>query len=266
MYIFFRKYRGTDEDEEVPIEYDDPTNCKACQYNARLLFWEKERHDNHRLGVFWDEVEKDNKLRWVGDRRPEHTVQVPDSPFLRGKSLSSNEKLFDLIESGGRKEHTCIQSRMPCNLQFLPFFDAGQRWPSGGSGGFFAKIEVTIVGTVEQNPLGRWQWVIDECIKLPFPPCFHSILGKGLTIDGWFKFEGEKALRKKPVLVEFSPRSKGNLEKCSVKGTTLGVKFRSMMIPVPCTGATIWAVYARLKRLVAFGRNKEWIAEKEKRR
>ena len=205
-------------------------------------------------------------MKWLGDGRPEYVVQAPDSPFLRGKGLTTNEKLFDLIESGGRMEHTCVQSRMPYNIQFRPFIDAWQPWPNGGSGGYFAKIVVTVVGTVEQNPAGRWQWVVDECFKMNFPPCLHAILGKGLILNGWFKFEGEKAPRKKPVSVTFVSKNKGSLKQNQVDGTVIGVKFKAMMIPVPCTGATIWGAYARLVRFVAFGRNKEWIAEKEKKK
>ena len=193
-------------------------------------------------------------MGWSGDDREEYRPPFPESPFLRGEGLKGKEMLYDLIESGGRKQHTCMQGRMPCNILFSPFVREGRRWPKGGSGGYLINIKVTLIGMVDQNPPGRWQWVVSERFFLKFPPSMESILGEGLEIDGWFRFMGQKAKRKKKKNVLFIARQKGKMMEKVPKGTKIEVEWDEMVIPAPCAGVTLWAAYATMTKLSAFGK------------
>ena len=190
-------------------------------------------------------MEREKKINWRGDSGAEFRVPIPESPFSRGVGLTDKEKLFDLIESGGRRFHTCAQSRMPSNLQFPPFVRKGFELPPLDMDGYKATIVVTLVGMVDQSPAGRWQWVVEEEFALPLPLPLRSILGDWLKVDGWFKFVGEKASRLSGQRVAFIARNPKVLTQYLPKKTTLTVVWKEYLLPAPCVGVTLWAVCAR---------------------
>ena len=82
------------------------------------------------------------------------------------------------------KEHSCVQRRIPHNIHFTPFASIGTRWPVGGEDGFECKIKITLVGMVQQDTPGRWQWILPLSFDLLIPMPYRPILGNELA-GGW---------------------------------------------------------------------------------
>ena len=248
-FVVFRIYIGTRGRHDMPSEYEDPSICPGCNFNVDTLYWAKQRHDNHRLHALWDKLEREGKVNWRGDSGTEFRVPVPESPFSRGMGLTEKERLYDLIESGGRRLHTCAQSRIPSALQFPPFVRKGFEQPPMDMDSYSATIKVVLVGMVDQSPAGRWQWVVSEEFALPLPLPLRRILGDWLQVDGWFKFVGEKASRLTGQRVTFIPRRPKVLSQNLPKETSLTVIWEEYLLPAPCVGVTLWAACARLTEL-----------------
>ena len=82
----------------------------------------------------------------------------------------------------------------------------------------------------------------------------ESILGEGLEVEGWFRFMGEKAKRRKKKNILFIAKQKGKMMERVPKGTTIEVEWGEMVIPAPCAGVTLWAAFATMTKLSAFGK------------
>ena len=199
-------------------------------------------------------MERFGRIEWRGDLGSEYQLPISDSPFLRGAFLKGNETLCDLVDSGGRRHHTCVQGRMPWNVVFQPFVLDRTNKPEGGMTRYDAYIRVTMVGMVEQNTPGRWQWVGYQEFSLPIPLPFRKILGEWLRVDGWFLFMGEKASRGKGKKMIFIPKDSRKMRKCVPKGTRLRLFWDEFLLPAPCVGVTLWAAYASLIDLKWSGR------------
>ena len=267
MLFWFRNFVGTPRAGEAKPVYDDPSVCGACSYNVRVVFWDRERHNNDRLHSHWDRLERTGQVEWTGELGSVYQVPVPDSPFLRGEGVRGKERLYDLVNSGGGRTHTCAQGRMPCNLNFTPFVPRGLEKPREGFDAYEAEIVVTLVGMVEQSPAGKWQWIVAEEINLPLPKPLRGILGDGLQIEGWFRFRGEKASRQKKRKVRFHPRYEKKLRSHLPETTRLRVLWEEYLLPAPCVGVTLWAAYATMTGL--WGLTREVFDERneeEKRR
>ena len=153
---------------------------------------------NHRLDIFWDRVENSFLSMWQGDKNEDFRPRIPNSPFIRE---NEKERIIDLMESGQGKLHTCVQSRIPNNLEMQPFLPPGSIWKSKGKSGYTAKIRISVLGMVEQNPEGRWQWVSVEKLRLAIPGPMISVLGEWIEIDGWIRLSGERLTRKKKKIL-----------------------------------------------------------------
>ena len=75
-------------------------------------------------------------------------------------------------------------------------------------------------------------------------------------MKGGFAFMGEKAKRKEEEgMCCLLRKQKGtNDGEESQKGQTLKWTWDEMVIPAPCAGVTLWAAYATLTKLSAFGK------------
>ena len=199
---------------------------------------------NHRLDLHWDRVENSATSIWSGDHGADFRVRVAESPF---ESVQNpKEKTFDLLESGQGKGHTCVQRRIPGTLPIEPFVSMGSSWTKKGRRGYFGKIEISVMGMVEQNPEGKWQWVTSELFSLPIPPPLVEVFGEKLVIDGWFRLCGERLTRRKKRFFEFKEKIPGKIQEGVPESTKIEIVWVEKFVPAPCHGITVWGVYAKL--------------------
>ena len=224
--------------------------CAACHVDAQLSFWDRRVYLNHRLDIFWDRVENSFLSMWQGDKNEDFRPRIPNSPFIRE---NEKERIIDLMESGQGKLHTCVQSRIPNNLEMQPFLPPGSIWKSKGKSGYTAKIRISVLGMVEQNPEGRWQWVSIEKLRLAIPGPMISVLGEWIEIDGWIRLSGERLTRKKRRFLEFKERESGKILEGVPVGTKLVIEWEERFMPTTCHGVHVWGVYASLVEWASAG-------------
>ena len=199
---------------------------------------------NHRLDLHWDRVENSATSLWSGDHGEDFRVRVVETPFVNVQN--PKEKIYDLLESGQGKGHTCVQGRIPGTLPIEPFLPAGMSWTKKGSRGYFGRIEISVMGMVEQNPEGKWQWVTSELFSLPIPPPLVKIFGERLVVDGWFRLCGERMTRRRRRFLEFQEKKPGKIQENIPKGTKVEIEWVEKFVPATCHGITVWGIYAKL--------------------
>ena len=224
--------------------YTNPMMCPACNVDAQTSFWDRRIYMNHRLDLHWDRVENCATSIWSGDHGEDYHPRGSNTSVF--PELPNKETLFDLVESGLGKCHTCIQGRIPSNLPIEPFLSIKSPWVKKGRQGHYGKIEISVVGMVEQNPECRWQWVTSELFTLALPPALASIFGEKLVIDGWFRLCGERLSRRKKRVLEFKERVAGRMKEGVPRGTKLDIEWSEKFVPAPCHGVTVWGIYAKL--------------------
>ena len=218
--------------------------CPACQVDAHSSFWERRIYLNHRLDLHWDRVENSATSIWSGDHGEDFRARIVESPFV--KAHNPKEKTYDLLESGQGKRHTCVQGRIPATLPIEPFLPAERSWTKKGNRGYFGKIEISVMGMVEQNPEGKWQWITSELFSLPIPPPLSKVFGEKLVVDGWFRLCGERMTRRKRRSFEFQEKNPGKINENVPEGTRIEIEWVEKFVPATCHGITVWGLYAKL--------------------
>ena len=230
------------------LEVDDPVNCEACCSDVRLAFWDRRRHDNHRLAIFFDRMDKAGRGVWCGDRESGdyHYPGCLTSPFPREEIVKGYRGRIEMMESGGGLEHNCAARRVPRDLPIRPFLGRGKEKPKPGNEGYEVTIRFHVGGMVDQCPGGRWEWVGRKTVELMVPVGLRDIFGPSFYIDGWIRIMGEAASRRKRRTVEFVEFRKGALLENVPASTKVKVEWEDWLIPAPCFGMTIWVICAEV--------------------
>ena len=221
--------------------YDDPVNCRGCMADFRRLFLGERRHNNLRYDMFFEEMERD-VVTMEGDKKEKFRIApAVNCPFKRGDYLPRGKaETTDAIITGFGKHHTCELNRIPGNVEVKPLLPAGSRWK--GDKVNEIKMRVTVMGAVNQDAPGRWEWSGVLGFELEFPEALHPILGSTFVVDNWFRFYGEKASRKKKKEVDFD----GDVTTDCPDTTKLDVEFEVFFVPAPCPGLILWGAYAEI--------------------
>ena len=163
--------------------------CKACLNDADVEFWDRREHRGERYDVVWDNFERSG-VEWRGDRGAEYTVPIVEgSPFVRGDHLEkATMQLMDLVESGGGRAHECRFGRMPKTAEIGAFMIKGaERIPREIRGYLWINIRFTFMGSVDQRPGSRWEWVGKKQFKVDVPGPMVDILGPSFELDGYLE-------------------------------------------------------------------------------
>ena len=141
--------------ENLPQDMMTPACVVVVIIIVRLLFWDSQRHNNHRLDVHWDRVEHE-KILWIGEVMRGKSIDrlFPSLRFLRGEGLKGKEMLFDLVESG-RWQTSYLSSRTNAKqhccsvLSYTRGYGDGQKVVQVVTK---LTIKITLVGMVDQSP------------------------------------------------------------------------------------------------------------------
>ena len=242
--VFVRNYE--DSDSLFPVALKD---CDACLWDAEVDFWKRREYRAARYDVVFDTMEAAKAVEWAGDRVKDYSLPIAvGSPFVRGDYLKKKTlKVVDLVESGGGEVHKCRYGRMPKTAEIGAFMVRGaERIPTELNGFIWVRLKITMVGSVNQRPGGRWEWVGRKKFRLDLPPPMAGILGPFLDFDGFFRIYGEAASRGKWNKTQFIEADPGLLMSKLPRGTTVKFEWGDCLFPTPCYGVMIWGVYAEL--------------------
>ena len=246
LYDYFFCFALRDVPERG-AEVDDPVNCEGCRVDLRLDFMDRRRHDNHRLAMFFDKIDKNGRAQWGGDRDSDeyHYPSYLSSPFSK-EDPSRGRGRVDILETGSGIEHTCPLIRVPRAMAIWPFLPRGRKKEEAGAGGYEVTLRFHLGGMVDQSPGGRWEWTGQKTAELKVPDGLQRIFGRCFNIDGWFRVVGEAASRRKKRTVEFRERQKGSLLENVPSSTHVTVEWEDWLVPAPCFGITLWLICAEV--------------------
>ena len=205
-----------------------------------MYFWNERRFRIQRYDLFIDHLMR-HGLSFNGEERVEEYRMTPSqSPFHQKEG---EKRRVPMLEGGLGKTHTCELSRVPSNLRISAFLRQGTRWVKRERRGYFVRLRANIVGVVNQNPETSWEYVASRNFVLKIPGAFHGVLGDSMVVDGDFRIMGEKACRRKKIIVEFKEKIEGVMLKRVPDYTRAEVEWGELLIAAPYPGLTWWKVF-----------------------